>query len=174
MEIKNALDKIKNMTVGEIFRSKGFKALLTGFGIALAASLIFQAGLFVGYHKAGFSYRMGENYFKTFEGRNRDGFLPRMPGMPGLDRNLTGANGTIGKIIKIDLPVIVVADRDNVEKSVLLLADTAIRKFRDELRASDLKVDDFVVIFGSSNSESQIEAKLIRLMPAAENTNQTK
>ena len=36
---------------------------------------------------------------------------------------------------------------------------------RDEIKISDLKIGDFIVVIGSPNTDGQVEAKFIRLMP---------
>ena len=44
---------------------------------------------------------------------------------------------------------------------------------KQELKAENLKVDDFVIIIGDPNAQGQIEAKFIRVMPAPELLNNT-
>jgi len=133
--------------------------ILYVIGAILLALLIFRGGIYVGYHRAGFAYGWGENYYKTFGGQ-RPNMFPAGP-----KNEPTNANGVAGKIIKISLPTIIVDGADGVEKIILIKSDTAIRYFRDAIKAADLKVGDSVVIIGSPNANSQIEAKLIRVMP---------
>ena len=71
-----------------------------------------------------------------------------------------------GKIIKIELPTIIVMDKDNTEKVVLIKDDTKIQNKKQDIKNLDLKVDDFIVVIGSPDDQGQIEAKFIRLMPA--------
>lgn len=150
-------------TIKEKLKSKTFKKVLLGIGILIVALVIFQAGMFVGFHKASFSYGWGDNYRKTFEGP-RGEFGGGMMG--GFSRNnLPGAYGAVGKIIKVNLPTVVVMGPDNIEKIILIKDDTLIREFRNELKATDLQINDQVVVIGSPNASSQIEAKLIRIMP---------
>jgi hypothetical protein len=142
-----------------MFQSKASKEILYGIGATIIILLIFQAGIFVGYHKAAFSYQWGDNYYRTFEGMRKD---------PGFARDFIrgdfpDAHGTVGKIIKIDLPTIFVTDQRNIEKAVVVKDDTVIRRFRETLQPADLKVDDFVVVIGSPNEKGQVEAKFIRL-----------
>lgn len=146
------------MNLRDVVQSKTFRGILIGVGIVLAALLIFQAGVFVGYRKASFSYRWGENYHRNFGGP-RGGFL-RGPA----DNDFANPHGAFGKIIKLDLPLVTVQSQD-AEKVVLITASTVIRRFRDTIQPADLKVDDSVVIVGSPNSAGQIEAKLIRILP---------
>ena len=40
-----------------------------------------------------------------------------------------------------------------------------IKKFRDSIKAEDLKVGDFVAVIGNPNDQAGVEAKLIRIMP---------
>lgn len=146
------------MNSNAILQSKTFRNVLYVIGIVLAALLIFRAGISVGYRKANFSYRWGENYHRNFGGP-RGGF---MRGMRGDD--FANPHGAFGKIIKLELPQITIQDRD-AEKIVIVDDNTVIRRFRDTVEPKDLRLDDFVVVVGSPNGQGQVEAKLIRLMP---------
>lgn len=149
-------------TIHEKMKSNTFKKVLTIVGGIILALIIFQAGMFVGFKKASFSYGWGDNYRRTFG--EHGGFGMGIRGLPPPD-NFLSANGAIGKIIKINLPTLVVMGPDNIEKIVLISNDTLIREFRTEIQATDLKVNEEIVAIGSPNSFSQIEAKLIRILP---------
>lgn len=142
------------------FQSKLFQRILYGVGGAVIALLIFQAGIFVGYRKAAFSYRWGERYYHTF-GRPPRGFHGMFP-----RDDFSGTHGAAGKILAITLPALVIEGKDTIEKIVVLKDTTAIRRFRETLAPRDLKPGDFVVVIGSPNEMAQIEAKLVRVMPA--------
>lgn len=153
---KELKDKIKS-----ILDSKFFKNLVYGLGVFIVVMIIFQAGIFVGFHKASFGRDWGDNYEKNFGSPHRGGQM-----MGGDFGNLPNPNGAIGKIIKIELPNIVVLDgKDQTEKVVIINDDTLIRKMRDNIEASELKLDTYVVVIGSPNENGQIESKLIRLLP---------
>ena len=144
--------------IKKVFESKVAFRVLVVIGIVLVSILIFSAGVTVGFRKASFGRAWGENYARNF------GMMPDRPFL-GQD-NFPNANGAIGKIIKITLPTIIVQDKDNTEKVISIKDDTKIQKMMSVVKASDLAVDDFVVIIGSPNAQGQIEAKLIRIMPA--------
>lgn len=149
---------LKNFT-----QSKKFSRLLVGCGAALVMLLIFQAGVFVGFRKAAFSYRWGDNYYRTFGSPHRGpmkGFIPD---------NLSNAHGTSGKVVKIDLPKVTILGEDGIEKMILLKPNTAIRKFRDAVGPKDILDEDTAVVIGSPNDDGYIEAKLMRLLPPKEN-----
>lgn len=147
------------MNIKDFFKSKLFTKILYGLGIVVVALLIFRAGMFVGYRKASFSYRWGDNYSRTFGGNHKNFLL----GVPKDD--FANAHGAVGKIIKIDLPTFVLEDRDHIEKIVVINNNTFVRRFRETATSNDLKIGDFVVIIGSPNDKSEIEASLIRIMP---------
>lgn len=121
--------------------------------------LTFRAGMIVGYHKAMFSYRWGENYHRNFGG-------PRFGFFSNSGRDFIESHGTFGQVIKIDSTTLVVKGRDDVEKIIVITKDTAIRRGIDNIMPIDLRVDDPVVIIGTPNNDGQIEARLIRVMPA--------
>ena len=150
--MKKIYEDIKN-----VFESKITTKVLIVIGIIIVAMLIFSAGIFVGFRKASFGIDWGENYERNFGMRG-----DRM--MFGRD-NFPNSHGAVGKIIKTELPTIIVQDRDNTEKVILIKDDTKIQKMMSDIKASDLTIDDFVTVIGSPNSEGQIEAKLIRVMP---------
>jgi hypothetical protein len=149
-----------NIDLKKISESKNVRILIYTLAIFFVAVSIFQAGMFVGFHKASFSYKFGENYYNEAFGGRRDGF-----GM-GMQRDMfMGGHGATGKIVKISLPTIVVAGKDNTEKVIRIDDDTVIREFRDEVTAQNLKLDDVIVVIGSPNDNAEIQAKLIRILP---------
>jgi hypothetical protein len=147
--------------VKEFIRSKTFKGILFGFGLSVIFLLIFQAGIAVGYRKAAFAFKFGENYYRVF-----DKNAPRM-GSLMLRGGFPDAHGATGKIVSISLPTFVVAGQDSMERVVIISDDVSIRRQDGEILPSDLKVDDFVVVFGEADEDSQIKAKLIRVMPTS-------
>lgn len=151
-------------SIKKVFESKKVLVIASILGVLIIASLIFQAGVSVGFHKASFGRNWSENYGRNF-GMMRDGDRDFIRGMMD-QRNFPNAHGSVGKIIKIELPIIIVQDRDGTEKIVIIKDDTSIRSVKENIKVSNLKVDDFIVVIGSPNEEGQIEAKLIRLMPA--------
>lgn len=151
MDIK----KIKNF-----LESKSSKTYVLALLAVVIALSVFQAGIFVGYRKASFSYKFGDNYYRAFSGDRRG---MGMMGSPFGD--LSGGHGAVGKIIKITLPTIVVEGPDNVEKVVVLDDDTEIKQFHGSVKPESLHVDDFIVVLGSPNDQGQVVARLIRLLP---------
>ena len=143
--------------VKKVFESKFSFRVLCGVGIVIVALLIFSAGVNVGFHKASFGRAWGENYEHNF------GIAPNHP-VFGED-NFPNANGAIGKIIKIEMPTVIVQDKDNTEKVILIKNDTQIQEMRAPITPNDLKIDNFVVVIGTPNTQGQIEAKFIRVMP---------
>ncbi len=151
------------MNLKNITHSKNITKILFGLGAFIVVLFVFQAGIEIGYRKASFSYGFGDNYHRIF-GEPERGFMMREGMMRG---GFLETNGATGKIVKISLPTLVVSGLDNVEKVVLIKNDTEVRQFRNDIKASDLKVNDIVVVLGSPNTSSQIEAKLIRVMPTS-------
>lgn len=136
-----------------------FKGILIGIGALIIALFVFQAGMMVGFEKAGFSYRWGDNYHKNFAGP-RNGFLGDFTGQDFME-----ANGVFGSIIKTSTSSLVIKGKNEAEKIILLNEDTEIKRFQETIKAGDLKTDENIVVIGSPNEAGQIEAKLIRVMP---------
>jgi hypothetical protein len=144
----------------DLFESKFSVKILYGIGYIVILILVFSLGMSVGFHKASFGRAWGDNYERNF------GMMPEPPGFG--KNNFPNAHGAIGKIIKIELPTIIVQDKNNTEKVILIKNDTKIQQIKKDIEQKNLKMDDFVVIIGSPNNKGQIEAKLIRIMPAPE------
>jgi hypothetical protein len=142
-------------------QSTTFQRTLFFVGGIILALVIFQAGMVVGERKAAFSYRFGDNYFRNF-GEREGGH-----GAFGMGREgkFPEAHGAMGKILSITPSTLVTLGRDNIEKVILIDDSTVIKHFRDEATRADLHVDDFIVVIGSPNNASQIEAKFIRILP---------
>ena len=170
---KNEIPKISN-GVNKLFQSRVFKRVTLGVAAFIILLIVFGLGTFVGFRKANFSYRWGENYHQNFAGP-RGGFFGDFGG-----KDFINAHGVIGQIIKIDpstgstsspqassgqAATLIIKGMDNIEKIVLIEDDTIIERLRETLKTTDLKVDDTVVVIGQPNDAGQIEAKFIRLMP---------
>lgn len=147
------------MDINKFFQSKLFKWIICGILSLIVLLFVFKIGMFVGSKRADFAFRWGENYHKNFAGP-RGGFFNEFSGKDFID-----AHGIFGQIIKIDGQTIVIEGQDNVEKIILVKEDTTIRSLRDNIKLSDLKVNDYIVVIGDPNDAGQIEAKLIRVVP---------
>lgn len=145
----------------KFFQSKTFKIatwLIAGF---VALFLMFKLGMLVGYKKAAFFYRWGENYHRNFAGPQKGFFKEFLSDK----MDFTEAHGVFGQIIKIDDNIIIVKSRDNIEKIILIKEEIVITRFRERIKSAELKIDDYVVVIGEPNEAGQIEAKMIRVMP---------
>lgn len=146
------------MDLPSFSRSSVLKKIIAGAGLLALALLIFVAGEFVGERRAAFSYRWGANYEQNFSGP------PRGLGLSG--EEFLESNGVAGTVIKTGSSTLVVNDRDDVEKEVLVASSTMVRRLRNTISPSDIRESDHVVVIGSPNGAGQIEAKLIRVFPA--------
>lgn len=158
-----------SMDIDKIFQSKLFKGLVLGILILITILLILKIGMFIGARKAGFSRNWSDNYHQNFGGP-KGGFM-----MGFGDKDFMEASGIFGQIIKIDFSTgenktatIVIKGRDDVERIILADNKTIVRSLRETIGTTNLKVDDYVIVIGEPNSDGQIEAKFIRVMPAPE------
>lgn len=145
----------------DIFDSKIFKAIIIGIGGLIVLSLVFGLGVFVGAKRAEFSFKWAEAYHRNFGGPP-GGFFGDIMDM---GRQVAPANGVFGEIININDKILTIKGIDSIEKSVLVADKTAINFQRKNEKLSDLSVGDSIVVIGQPNSEGQIEAKFIRVMP---------
>lgn len=154
------------MTTQEIVSSKKFKIAALAVALVLVILAGFAGGVAVGLKKARFSYRWGENYERNFIG-------PRMEkGQPGFTRGMMrnfegrdfrNPHGLSGTIISISDNNLVVKDKDNKENTVAVTEKTIIKSGRDDIKISDLKNDEQVVIMGQPGDNGVVNADLIRV-----------
>ncbi len=150
------------MELKDIHKSKTVRGVLIGLGIAILVLVIFRAGMVAGYHRAHFSGQFGDNFSRNFMGPREGGFMKEFSD----NHMLPDGHGAVGEIVSLVPPVLVISEKDNIEKTVVVSTSTEVRKFRDTIQLSDLKVGDFVVVLGNPNTNGQIEAKLIRNVPS--------
>jgi hypothetical protein len=147
--------------VKKVLDSKFLVRILKIIVVFIVVILIFSAGVTVGFHKATFGRDWGEHYNENFGMGHQGGPTGGMDDFPN-------AHGAIGKILKIELPNIIVEDRDNTEKAILVGNDTQIQEGSNTLTSTDLKIGDFAVVIGTPDPQGVIEAKLIRILPNPE------
>lgn len=141
---------------------KIFKRIILGIGVFIILLLVFQLGVYVGFRKAQFSFRWGDNYHRNFGGP-RGGFLRDFEG-----KDFINGHGISGTIAKIDGNNIIIKDRDGVEKIIIVTNSASIKKGRADIRLSDLKIDDRMVVIGSPKDDGSIEAKIVRIFDSSE------
>ncbi|HOB90211.1 MAG TPA: hypothetical protein PKG74_02700 [Candidatus Colwellbacteria bacterium] len=155
------------MNIKDFFESKTFKGTLVGLTVFVVLLWIFQLGVGIGYRKAYFSGRAGDNFRLIFGGRPQNhGVPPFRVFYPAAEQGVFSGYGTTGTIISINLPRFALETPENIERSVLIGEKTEIRKYRDNLRPEDLQLEDNVVIIGSPSQNGEIEARLIRYLPS--------
>lgn len=131
------------MKTSDFFQSHRYTiALVVIAGLVLLLGA-FSAGEHIGFRKASFAMQNSNTFGRDF----------------------SDAHGTAGKVLSITLPTVTIEDHDGTEKVVAITDQTVIRHFRDTVQPSDIKVGDFIVSIGDPNAQSQIAAKLIRILP---------
>lgn len=134
------------------------KFILATSGVAISLAS-FSAGENIGYDRGRLSSGNESRYEMSLEKSNggmmlRKGFDP---------------HGVAGKILNISDDKIIVADRDGLEKVVAVGTSTIYRQARQNIDLQNLSAGDFVVVLGTPDKTtgSEIDAKLIRLMPTS-------
>lgn len=140
-------------------KAKIFGAVILGLAGIMILILVFSLGVFIGEKKAKFSYNWAESYARNFGGPPG--------GVFGIMRGdeFINTSGVFGRIIKIEDNKLTVMGRDNVEKIVIVATDTSLICQKNDLQLPDLKVGDEIVVIGEPNSDGQIIAKFIRVLP---------
>ena len=156
--------------LNELVQSKTLMAVVFLFAVFIILLFVFKLGIMVGERKAEFSCAWGENYQRNFGGP-KQGFFGNLP-PKALDRQLMPTGSAAGPIIQVNISTsssqtatLVVQGQDEIERQVLVDEKTIIKRYREDIEASDLKTGEFVVVIGKPNDQGQIQAELIRVMP---------
>jgi hypothetical protein len=150
-------NKTPTPVMSMIFRSRGFVLALKILIAFIAALLIFQLGMYVGFLKANYSFSWGDNYHRTFGGP-RGGFMRSFEG-----KDFMNGHGTAGTIASIDNSGIVVKGVDGMEKMVTISGKTSIMNGHMALKASDLQIDEMVTVIGQPQNDGTVQAEIIRV-----------
>lgn len=166
----------------EIIKSKKFKVAAIITGSVAIALVIFTAGVNVGFRKAKFSFKFGENYERNFMGPRPGVDKPMNPNGPmGImreqirnfeGRDFRNPHGISGTIISISDNSLVVKDKDNKESTVSVDNKTAIKSGRDDIEIGDLKTEEQIVVIGKPGDNGVINADLIRVFDKDTGDNQ--
>ncbi len=143
--------------IQDFVKSERFSWLIKGALAVILLLVVFQLGVFVGAHKAEFSYNWSHNYHQMFGGP-RGGFFRNFDG-----RDFIGGHGAAGQIANIQDNQVIIKGRDGIEKSILVGTDTAINKMGQSLKITDLKINDNVVVIGEPTTNGSVEARIIRV-----------
>jgi hypothetical protein len=154
------------MNIRETMKSKGFKIAILVVGIFFIAFASFAGGVLVGFKKAKYSYKFGENYERNFMGPRPMGM--EEPGPRGAfpdfgRRDFRNAHGIAGTIISVADNKIIIKDRDGQENTISVSDKTLIKSGRDTISINDLKNDEQIVVMGRPGDDGTVNADLIRV-----------
>jgi hypothetical protein len=147
-------EKIKSL-----YSSKPLRISLYIIGVLFVLGFVFQLGTLIGYHRGNFGRDFGNHYERNLGFERGDSVRGMMRG------NFPTAHGSFGKVLSVNFPNFVISDKDGTEKSILISDTTIIRSGLDNASSSIIKINDTVVVLGEPNTNGQIDAKLIRVMP---------
>lgn len=138
------------------------KGILIGVIGTLVVIGIFQAGMFIGFHKALFMMRgQGRGGLGGMNAVGKNGMRMMQIALPA---SMPEMHGAIGTIKHISLPTFTLTERNNADREVLIGTTTKIRRNREQVNMQNLRVRDNVIIFGQPDDQARIEARLIRIM----------
>jgi len=149
-------------------RPKIFKTIAITIGAIIVVLVIFVAGVLTGLHKARFSYNWGMNYERNFVGSHTGPSGPVSGGPMGVFHDINGQdyrnpNGLSGNIESINGSNLVIKDYDNNENTVAIDNNTVIKSRGDNLKISDLKSGQHVVVIGHPQNNGTVDADFIRV-----------
>ena len=159
--------------IKKITESKYFKASLLTLGCFIAAFIIFAAGIHVGERRAKYSYQWGENYERNFVGGGREmmngfrgqnekgGPVGMMKGFEG--RDFRNGHGIAGVITSITDNNIIIKDRDGKENTISIGDKTLIKNGQANVKITELRNDENIVVIGNPGDSGMINADLIRV-----------
>ncbi len=151
------------MNINKFLQSEKYSRLIKTLGVLLAILVIFGAGVFVGYRKADFSNRWSNNYYRDFGGMHSP-FGPS--GVSDADDSAPTPHGAFGTVIGVNLPTFAVKGPNEAEKVVVIGPNTIIRSMHNLGTTTDLQTGESVIIIGEPDSQGQITASFVRIVPA--------
>ncbi|MGB9681270.1 MAG: hypothetical protein ACPLXL_01880 [Minisyncoccia bacterium] len=145
-----------------------FKKMVFFLGFLILILFVFLAGIKIGERKAHFAFDWFRAYQRNFAGPKK-GFFPLKPDF--LKDDFLNHHGIFGTILKNDInsSEVVIKDKDNIEKVIKIDEKTIITRFRENIKQSDLKEGEMVMVIGRPLENGQILAKFIRVFPPLNN-----
>lgn len=134
------------------------KNVLWTLGIVIAFLLVFAIGAAVGYRRALFVSRFGENYYHNFYGMGNMGPMGPMS---------ISMHGVAGEVIDVESSSLSVQDPSGNERSVVVLPTTIIREGDGAIMLDAVEIGNGVTVIGGPNDEGQVEASFIRVFPSS-------
>lgn len=156
------------MNIQETMKSRKFKIAALVVGAFILALVSFAGGVAIGFHKAKFSYKFGENYERNFVGGPFQGSGMMERGSRGMmgdfeGRGLRNGHGIAGAIISVADNKIVIKDRDGQENTISVSDQTLIKRGQSTISVNDLKNDEQIVVMGKPGDNGTINADLVRV-----------
>ncbi len=146
------------MNYKDIFQSRSWSGIILVLGILLVVLLVFQAGIFVGYRSAMFSNGRASSY-QVGMGDPRSILAPFIH-----DADDPNPHGTVGEIVSIQMPFLMIKGAQNAEEIVAVSGTTTVRNMRDTASTSMLRVGDQVIVIGAPDEGGQMHAAFIRII----------
>lgn len=138
---------------------KIFNRIVIILGTILILLLVFQAGIAIGSRRAMFFANKNGNYMREF----RD---PQSILSPFLRRDTDiNPHGTVGEIVSIKMPEIMLRSGGDEESIVYITATTSVRNLSGTVSSTTLKVNDRIVVIGEPLENGSISATFIRILP---------
>lgn len=163
------------MSLQRLTESKYFKVAAITSGVLLVALVSFASGLHVGFHKALFSAKFGENYERNFLSAPHDRPVPSL-GMRSMtdpvgEKGMRNPHGLSGEILSLSGDSIVIKNRDNQESTIRVSEATVINRGKETLMFSDLATGNKIVVIGKPQDTGIIDAHLIRVFQKDKSNN---
>ena len=161
------------MNIQETIKTRRFKIVALAVGVLILMLVSFAGGVAIGFHKARFSYKFGENYERNFVGGPFQGQgMMGGRGSQGMMRNIDGGgfrngHGIAGNIISVSNNTIVIKDRNSQENTITVSDQTLIKSGQNTIKITDLKQGEQIVVMGQPGDNGTINADLIRVFDNA-------
>ncbi|MBP9727879.1 MAG: hypothetical protein KBD27_00715 [Candidatus Moranbacteria bacterium] len=150
------------MSVKQVVESKYFKVGAIVGGVLLVALFSFAIGVKVGFYKASFSARFGENYERNFLGGDTRP-MPPFGKMMNDGWGMRNPHGVGGEILSIAGDTLVIKNPENQESSLRVDDKTIINRGRQTLALSDLAIGENIIVVGRPGDDGVVVARLIRV-----------
>ena len=79
-------------------------------------------------------------------------------------------HGVVGTVIDLGTSTISVKDQQNNEQSVVVFFGNGHSRWRSTMRDRNMPIGDQIAVIGEPNSDGQIDARFIRIIPTSSST----
>ncbi len=162
---------MNSMRPASFFGSTAFRGVMIACGVLFIFLVGFGIGMKVGFHKALFSAKWGEQYEKNFLDRSERGMRQDSPRASfrekfedmRIGKGMRSGHGIAGDVVSISDTSLVIKNPDNQENTIQTNDQTTIARGQETVAPKDIAIGSRVIVLGKPQDDGVILARFIRV-----------